>query len=242
MTIDPKEGSLDLAAEFIANFTAGLSQAGQMRVGDRIAAVPNKNHRRDAGDRGIGTLFEYTAGSGKTQIVLKGEMHAEQDNQLSFGLNFRAGSIEEFAAILEAASKGITAMHELAVSDNWAAFDPPTMTSMSGPAVTATAEEEKEVTLANIKAVANDSPGSVGTVDKMIVTEVLTGSLRIGANDEDAEEFDAEDNCTIDATNKAYWTSAPAASGATNMFKVKAGDSEGWVQTTAAVTVQATVS
>ncbi|NBR07973.1 MAG: tandem-95 repeat protein, partial [Planctomycetes bacterium] len=62
-----------------------------------------------------------------------------------------------------------------------------------------------------------------GTVDTFVVTEIISGSLRIGTNSSTALPWDGS-NCIIDTTHYAYWIPDTDANGLISAFSLVARD------------------
>jgi Ca2+-binding RTX toxin-like protein len=72
----------------------------------------------------------------------------------------------------------------------------------------------------------SDARDPDGSVQAFVVTEVTSGTLRIGNSAATATAWDATLNNVIDASHGAYWRPALNASGSLNAFKVLARDDE----------------
>ena len=108
----------------------------------------------------------------------------------------------------------------------------PTFTAFTDGVTTGTEDTEAPITLADLTAKGN-AADSDGTVDGFVVSEVSTGTLKIGADATAATAWNATSNSLIDATNNAYWTPAENANGTLDAFKVTAVDNGGDESTTA---------
>lgn len=230
----------ELQEDFVAAFDPAIFNP--VRIG--LAAVPNKNYSQtlngtdDAEQIAVLREWRNTPTGESIKYVLR---QNEASERVSLDLEVAAGSPERFHAVLQAASDGLAAALAAGVTAGWRDNAVPTLTSMADVVGTVADGVETELTLVEIKAQGNEADGD-GTVDALIVTEVSTGTLKIGATAETATPWAAGSNDVIDATKNAYWTSAVSASGTINAFKVKAMDNDGWVQTTAAVQVTMTVT
>ncbi len=108
----------------------------------------------------------------------------------------------------------------------------PTLTAMAGPVANTASGVEIEIPFASLMASGNEAD-SDGTVMSYIVTSVTSGTLWIGVTRDSAAAWMPASNDTI-TTNpdlnlnlKAFWTSAPGASGQVNAFKVVVKDDDG---------------
>ena len=86
--------------------------------------------------------------------------------------------------------------------------DVPTFTAFNGSIVTAKENVEVPITFAQLAAKGDqvDAADVGGAVTSFEVTEVTSGTLKIGADAVSATPYDATTNKTIDATHIAYWT------------------------------------
>ena len=102
----------------------------------------------------------------------------------------------------------------------------PTFTAFSAAIATTNEDTEVLITLADLMA-QGDEADSDGMVDGFVVSNVTTGTLRIGADASTATVWNANTNRLIDARNNGYWTPAEDANGTLNGFTVKAVDNDG---------------
>ncbi|MES2633068.1 MAG: hypothetical protein V4669_08855 [Pseudomonadota bacterium] len=121
----------------------------------------------------------------------------------------------------------------------------PTLTAMAAPVATTASAVEVEIPFSSLMASGNEADTD-GTVMSYIVTSVTSGTLWIGTTRANAVAWipSANDTITTDpALNldlKAFWTSAPGASGQVNAFKVVVKD-DGGASSLPPVQVQVTV-
>ena len=172
--------------------------------------------------------------------LLSTTLWQKETGRLFASIDFAADTPEEFHAMLKMVTDGIDAVAAEALSSNWRNNNLPTLTSFSGSVATGAVSTPIEVTLAAMKTAGNEAD-SGGTVEGFVVQAVSTGTLKIGPTLATAKDYAKADNDTIDGINKAFWTSAGGASGATNAFTVKAKDNNGWLSATA-VQAQVTIS
>ncbi|MEM7255967.1 MAG: Ig-like domain-containing protein [Pseudomonadota bacterium] len=110
--------------------------------------------------------------------------------------------------------------------------DSPTLTALVGSVDNTDEDTEVQVTFAELTATGNDVDID-GSVDALIVTQVISGNLRIGYNADTAQPWQPGSNDTIDAGNHAWWTPAinanTTADGRQYAFSVVAQDNDGGV-------------
>src|SRR5205085_4842337 len=95
---------------------------------------------------------------------------------------------------LDTANEAISAF--TLVPNSSPANQPPTLTSMAGPATTTAEDYTVKINLAELKAQANEADAD-GTVDAFVVSAVSSGTLRIGASAATASLWAAGTNDTI---------------------------------------------
>lgn len=107
----------------------------------------------------------------------------------------------------------------------------PVFTEISGPVDTVFADQQGEISYADIAAQADESD-SGGSVEAFVVTGVTSGTLLIGESSETAMAWAAGTNDRISSTLNAYWTPQANTSGTRDAFTVVAVDNEGALSTT----------
>jgi len=225
--------SATVQTDFLAYLKAGLPLTVHLPVALTVKNDYKVTQDGDADDDNAQSAGLYEARS--ATAFIKADVKQRGDGRCYVALEFAADTVEEFHAVFKQVADGVANVATRANSENWRDNTLPTLTAFGAAVTTATVEVEKEITYANLTAQGNESGDTVG----FVVQAVSTGTLKIGTSALLATAYAAGTNDVIDATNKAYWTSAPAASGATNAFTVKAIDVLGWMSTTA---VQATIT
>jgi Ca2+-binding RTX toxin-like protein/methionine-rich copper-binding protein CopC len=115
--------------------------------------------------------------------------------------------------------------------------DVPTFTLFTSPVATTAEDMVVEVTVGDL--LEKDKSADVdGTVDGFFVKHLSSGTLKIGSDAASAMSYN-ENNYTIDATHRAWWTPDKNANGTLDAFTVVARDDDGGTSLTA---VQATVA
>lgn len=116
----------------------------------------------------------------------------------------------------------------------------PTLTAFSSAIVTTPEDTLVEIKLSDLIEKGNQLD-SDGNVNAFVVTELSTGTLRIGANVLAAASWNAASNNRIDASNSAFWMPENNANGNLDVFEVAARDNDG-ADSSIAVQATATVS
>lgn len=228
--------SATVQTDFLAYLKAGLPTSVRLPTPLTVKTDYKVTQDGDADDDNAQSAAVYEARS--ATAFLKADVKQKGDGRCYVALEFAADSVEEFHGLFKQVADGIANVATRADSQNWRDNTLPTCTSMSGSVATGiVAEAVTELTLAELKAVANESADTTA----FVVAAVSTGTLLIGATEATATAWAAGTNDVIDATHNAYWASAAAATGATNAFTVKAMDVAGWMQSTAAVQVAVTL-
>jgi hypothetical protein len=121
--------------------------------------------------------------------------------------------------------------------------DLPTLTQFSAAITTATEDTAVQITLAQLQNQGDEADvDGGGEVRSFLVTSVVSGTLKIGADSASATAWAAGSNDVIDATHLAFWTPAANANGTVmDAFSVMAKDDLGGLSATA-VTAQVDVT
>ncbi|QDG77283.1 DUF4347 domain-containing protein [Labrenzia sp. PHM005] len=103
------------------------------------------------------------------------------------------------------------------------ANDRPTLTAFAATVDSGQKNEEIEISFAELASQGNEQDVD-GSVNAFIVQAVSSGTLKIGTSSATATAWEAGVNDVVDATNKAYWTSAADQSGTLDAFTVVVRD------------------
>lgn len=142
------------------------------------------------------------------------------------------GDLEAFTVVARDGGGGVSSTPVPVSVSVTAVNDAPTMTALAGTVMTVAEDTLGTVTAAQILAQADEADVD-GTVETLVVREVSSGTLRIGATDATATAWVAGDNDILDATHHAYWRAAEDANGILTAFTVVARDEDGASSTTA---------
>jgi len=112
------------------------------------------------------------------------------------------------------------------------ANDRPTLTALAATVDSGQKSEEIEISFAELASQGNEQDVD-GSVNAFVVQTVSSGTLKIGTSSATATAWEAGVNDVVDATNKAYWTSAVDQSGTLDAFTVVARDNGNAVSLTA---------
>jgi Ca2+-binding RTX toxin-like protein len=104
--------------------------------------------------------------------------------------------------------------------------DAPTLTGFSGEVDRTVKNTEVEISFTDLAATGDETDVD-GTVEGFVVKEVVSGTLRIGADAASATAWDAAANNRIDAAHQAYWTPGVDANGSIDAFTVVTFDNGG---------------